>query len=65
MNNKRKAKLNTVTVKNINYKWRVENEVTGSTLKIWKNKSVIIEEWFVSLCVDAKFVEEMIKFEKL
>jgi len=62
---KGKAKLQSITVKKVEYKWRIDKETVGSTLKIWKNKSIIVEEWFISLRPTPEFVEEMIKFEKI
>ena len=67
MTKAKKGKLQSVTVKNVPYKWRMDKETVGHTLKIWKNKIIIVDEWFVSLPVGdmGAFVEEMITFEKL
>lgn len=66
-NKTKKGKLQSITVKNVPYKWRLDKEAVGQTLKIWKNKVIIVDEWFVSVRVGdmEAFVDEMIKFEKL
>jgi len=68
MTKTKKGKLQSITVKNMPYRWRLDKEAVGQTLKIWKNKVIIVDEWFVSLPVggiNPEYIEEMIKFEKL
>ncbi len=67
-NKTKKDRLNSISVKNVAYKWRLDKLSIGTTLKIWKNKCIVVEEWFVSLPVGGitpEYIEEMIKFEKL
>lgn len=67
MTRTKKGRLQSITVNNTPYKWRVDKDIVGQTLKIWKNQVIIVEEWFVSPPHNAmeSFVEEMIKLEKL
>ena len=68
MNNKRKGRLRTIVVNNLNYKWRTDRESVGVTLKVWKNKCIIVEEWFPCLLVEnitVNRVKDIITNEKL
>ena len=65
---KAKGRLHDIVVNNIHYKWRTVKESVGVTLKIWKNKSVIVEEWFPCLLVEnitSDRIKDIITIEKL
>lgn len=68
MINKKINKSHSILLNNIKYRWSVGKESVGTTLKIWKNDCIIVDEWFVTLSIKditTKRVQEIIRIEKL
>lgn len=68
MSKNRRKRLRTITIDNIVYKWLPEKEDknNGITLKIWKDKILLIEEWYVSppkSGITPERVKKIIEFE--
>jgi hypothetical protein len=66
MQNYKRNRLRTTTVSNKKYKWKIVNEKIGITLKIWYNKELLVEEWYVSKKdIHPNQVKKIIQKEKL
>jgi hypothetical protein len=48
-NNKyKRARVKTVKVNQKEYKWKEFKEKVGITLKVWYNKELLLEEWYIT-----------------
>jgi len=68
MINKKQNKSHSILFNNIKYRWNTNKEPVGTTLKIWKNDCILVDEWFVTLSVKditTERVQEIIRIEKL